>query len=62
MKCDISDCLNLFFVPNKQKIFKQFLTNIKISDEKAGDISYRYGRITKSLNQEFREIFFKKHS
>ncbi len=32
----------------------EFVTNIKISDEKANDISYRYGRITKSLNQEFR--------
>ena len=40
---------------NTSQIFKEFLTNIKISDEKAGDISYRYGRITKSLNQEFRD-------
>jgi hypothetical protein len=39
---------------NTSEIFKEFLTNIKISDEKAEDISYRYGRITKSLNQEFR--------
>lgn len=40
---------------NTSEIFKEFLTNIKISDEKAEDISYRYGRITKSLNQEFRD-------
>ena len=35
--------------------FKNFLSNIKISDDKANDISYRYGRITKALNQKFRE-------
>ncbi|MCU0417109.1 MAG: nucleotidyltransferase [Cytophagaceae bacterium] len=40
---------------NTSEIFKEFLTNIKISDEKAEDISYRYERITKSLNQEFRD-------
>lgn len=40
---------------NTSEIFKEFLTNIKVSDEKAEDISYRYGRITKSLNQEFRD-------
>lgn len=40
---------------NTSEIFKEFLTNIKISDEKANDISYRYGRITKSLNEEFRD-------
>ena len=40
---------------NISEIFKEFLTNIKISDEKAEEISYRYGRITKSLNQEFRD-------
>ncbi|MFZ4525270.1 MAG: nucleotide-binding domain-containing protein [Chlorobium sp.] len=40
---------------NTSEIFKEFLTNIKISEEKAEDISYRYGRITKSLNQEFRD-------
>jgi hypothetical protein len=40
---------------NTLEIFKEFLTNIKISYEKAEDISYRYGRITKSLNQEFRD-------
>ena len=40
---------------NTSEIFKEYLTNIKISDEKAEDISYRYGRITKSLNQEFRD-------
>lgn len=34
--------------------FKQFLINIKISEEKANTISYRYGRITKSLNEYFR--------
>lgn len=39
---------------NTSEIFKAFLTNIKIGDEKANDISYRYGRITKTLNQEFR--------
>ncbi len=39
---------------NTSEIFKEFLNNIKISDEKADDISYRYGRITKALNQEFR--------
>jgi hypothetical protein len=40
---------------NTSEVFKEFLTNIKISEEKAEDISYRYGRITKSLNQEFRD-------
>lgn len=35
--------------------FSQFLSNIKISDDKANKISYRYGRITKALNKEFRE-------
>ncbi len=35
--------------------FKEFLDNIKISEERAEDISYRYGRITKALNQEFRD-------
>lgn len=39
---------------NTSEVFKEFLTNIKISDKKADDISYRYGRITKSMNQEFR--------
>ncbi len=40
---------------NTSEIFKEFLTNIKISEERAEDISYRYDRITKSLNQEFRD-------
>ncbi|MDD3004486.1 hypothetical protein [Flavobacterium sp.] len=35
--------------------FQEFLGNIKISDATAGTISYRYGRITKSLNQYFRD-------
>ncbi|MDP3462481.1 MAG: hypothetical protein Q8S18_06810 [Bacteroidales bacterium] len=39
---------------NTSETFKEFLSNIKISDDKADDISYRYGRITKALNQEFR--------
>jgi len=40
---------------NTSQTFKDFLANIKISDDKAVDISYRYGRITKALNQEFRD-------
>lgn len=40
---------------NTAETFKDFLDNIKIGDEKANDISYRYGRITKSLNLEFRD-------
>ncbi len=40
---------------NTAEIFKDFLTNIKISDDKAEEISYRYGRITKALNKEFRD-------
>ncbi len=39
---------------NTSEIFKDFLSNIKISDDKAGTISYRYGRITKALNEKFR--------
>jgi len=39
---------------NTSLTFQEFLTNIKITDEKASDISYRYGRITKALNEEFR--------
>ena len=39
---------------NTSETFKEFLSNIKISDDKADTISYRYGRITKSLNTEFR--------
>lgn len=35
--------------------FKEFLSNIKISDDKANIISYRYGRITKALNEKFRD-------
>jgi tRNA nucleotidyltransferase (CCA-adding enzyme) len=40
---------------NTSQTFKDFLANIKIGDDKAVDISYRYGRITKALNQEFRD-------
>lgn len=40
---------------NTSETFKEFLNNIKISEERADDISYRYGRITKALNQEFRD-------
>ena len=40
---------------NTSDIFKQFVTNIKISEEKADTISYRYGRITKALNQKHRD-------
>ena len=39
---------------NTSETFKEFVSNIKISDDKADTISYRYGRITKSLNTEFR--------
>jgi len=41
---------------NTSETFKEFLSNIKIKDDRADDISYRYGRITKALNQEFRDI------
>lgn len=34
--------------------FKQFLSNTKITEEKADTISYRYGRITEALNNKFR--------
>lgn len=40
---------------NTSETFKEFLTNIKINDKQSGDISYRYGRITKSVNKEFRD-------
>lgn len=40
---------------NTSETFKEFLTNIKISDKQSDDISYRYGRITKSVNKEFRD-------
>lgn len=40
---------------NTSETFKEFLLNIKISDDKADDISYRYGRITKALNLECRD-------
>lgn len=40
---------------NVSEIFGQFVSNIKIPVEKAEDISYRYGRITKALNVKFRE-------
>ncbi len=39
---------------NTSETFKDFLSNIKISDDKAATISYRYGRITKALNEKFR--------
>ena len=39
---------------NTSETFKEFLNNIKISQGTAEDISYRYGRITRALNQEFR--------
>lgn len=40
---------------NISETFKEFLNNIRISQGTAEDISYRYGRITKALNQEFRD-------
>jgi len=40
---------------NTSETFKEFLNSIKISEERAEDISYRYGRITKALNHEFRD-------
>lgn len=40
---------------NTSETFKTFLNNIKISEDTAEGISYRYGRITKALNQEFRD-------
>lgn len=40
---------------NTSDTFKQFVSNIKILEEKANTISYRYGRSTKALNQEFRD-------
>lgn len=35
--------------------FQEFLSNIKIPEDKADTISYRYGRITKSLNEYYRD-------
>lgn len=40
---------------NTSETFKQFVSNIKIPEDKAGTISYRYGRITKTLNEKFRD-------
>lgn len=40
---------------NTSETFKDFLANIKISEEKASAISRRYGRITKALNKYFRD-------
>lgn len=40
---------------NTSETFKDFLANIKISEEKASTISRRYGRITKALNKYFRD-------
>lgn len=45
---------------NTSDTFKQFVSNIKISEEKADTISYRYGRITKALNEKHRGIDSKK--
>lgn len=39
---------------NTSETFKEFLLNIKINDDKADTISNRYGRITKVLNEVFR--------
>lgn len=39
---------------NTSDTFKQFVSNIKIAEEKANTISYRYGRITKALNETHR--------
>lgn len=36
------------------KTFKEFLSNISISESKAETIAYRYGRITSALNEKFR--------
>lgn len=40
---------------NTSEIFKEFLNNIKIAEETAVAISYRYGRITRAMNQKFRD-------
>ncbi|MCV9926630.1 hypothetical protein OIU83_03165 [Flavobacterium sp. LS1R49] len=40
---------------NTSETFQEFLGNIKIIDDKATTISSRYGRITKGLNQYFRD-------
>lgn len=40
---------------NTSITFQDFISNIKIEDDKAESISYRYGRITKSLNEYFRD-------
>lgn len=39
---------------NTSDTFKQFVSNIKIPEEKSDTISYRYGRITKALNEKHR--------
>lgn len=39
---------------NTSETFKAFISNIKISNDKANTISYRYGRITKVLNEKYR--------
>jgi hypothetical protein len=39
---------------NTTDTFKQFVSNIIIAEEKADTISYRYGRITKALNEKHR--------
>lgn len=40
---------------NISEKFQEFLSNIKIPEDKAETISYRYGRITKNLNEKFRD-------
>lgn len=40
---------------NTSEKFQEFLSNIKIPEDKAETISYRYGRITKNLNEKFRD-------
>lgn len=40
---------------NTSDTFRQFVSNIKIPEDKASTISYRYGRITKALNKNFRD-------
>lgn len=40
---------------NISEKFQEFLSNIKIPEDKAGTISDRYGKITKNLNEKFRD-------
>src|SRR4051812_27847714 len=39
---------------NASDTFKEFVSNIKIPEDKADTISYRYGRISKALNEKHR--------